>query len=98
MFHIQLGSFQLLETAFVTLLNLGEFDFVLGSCRKEGAGPGGKLYQFRNEMWSRIYLSSNLMEHGKFPLKLRLVKFETAELFFVNVLMEMHFLKFSNAY
>ena len=47
-FGIQIGSVHLLETAFVTLLNLGEFDFVLASCRKEGAGPGGKLYQFRN--------------------------------------------------
>jgi integrator complex subunit 8 len=45
---IQIGSIYLLETAFVTLLNLGEFEFVLGSCGKEGAGPSGKLYRFRN--------------------------------------------------
>ena len=60
-FHIQLGSFQLLETAFVTLLNLGEFDFVLGSCRKEGAGPGGKLYQFRNLVNIASLISSGIL-------------------------------------
>ena len=60
-FHIQIGSFHLLETAFVTLLNLGEFDFVLGSCRKEGAGPGGKLYQFRNLVNIISLISSGIL-------------------------------------
>ena len=60
-FGIQVGSIYLLETAFVTLLNLGEFDFALGFCRKEGAGPGGKLYQFRNLVNIASLVSSSIL-------------------------------------
>lgn len=60
-FGIQIGSIYLLEIAFVTLLNLGEFEFVLGSCAKEGAGPNGKLYRFRNLVQISSLISSAIL-------------------------------------
>ena len=60
-FVIKIGSVYLLETAFVTLLNLGEFEFVLGSCASEGIGPNGKLFRFRNLVQISSLISSAIL-------------------------------------
>ena len=60
-FGIQIGSIYLLESVFATFLNLGEFEFVLGLCAKEGAGANGKLYRFRNLVQISSLISSAIL-------------------------------------